>query len=153
MIYNTVDNENYNELFPGCVVFENDLGGRVITFAGSPDVPYNIMNAFGFLNYTRKRQFISLFSKTGQMPAYCTGDEELYCKCAKLRDGRMLSAVFNFGFDPIDKLEMHFEKTPKKITKLSPCGKEEEISFEKGDNGYILSTECNTLDPVILFIE
>ena len=153
MVYNTVDNENYEELFPGCTIFPNELGGRVVTFSGSPDVPYDIMNAFGFLNYTRKKQFISLFSQTEDFPAYCTGDEELYFKCARLCDGRLLCAVFNFGFDPIDVIEMMFEKTPRKITKLTPDGKESEISFEKSDDGYIIDSCCNTLEPVILFVE
>ena len=111
------------------------------------------MNAFGFLSYTRKKQFISLFKNTGNMPAYCIGDEELYFKCASLCDGRLLCAVFNFGFDPMEEIEMYFDTEPKKITKLMPDGKEQQISFTKSENGYIIDSCCNTLEPVILFVE
>ncbi len=153
VIYSTVDNEHYEELFPGCTVFENELCGRVITFAGSPDVPYDIVNAFGFLNYTRKMQFISLLSKTGLMPVCCVGDEELYCKCASLKDGRLMLALFNFGFDDMESIETLLDFSPKKITHLTPNGKEEEVAFSQQNGKYILDLCCNTLEPVILFFE
>lgn len=150
---NTVDGVELEELFPSCITYKNELGGEIITFAGSPDIPFHILDTFSFLNYSRKKQFVSLLKTTGHMPAYCRSDEELYFKCAKMNDGRLMCAVFNLGFDPMECVDMYFEKTPKKITCLMPNGEEKEVNFSIGNEGVTVDCACNTLEPLVIFAE
>ena len=49
-------------LFPGCVYYENERGGRCITFAGTPNTPFYYSYAFSFLNQSRKAQLVKLLS-------------------------------------------------------------------------------------------
>lgn len=153
MTYNTVDYEHFEPLFPGSVIFKNSLGGTVFTFAGSPNTDYNLIEAFSFLNYSRKEQLINMLRKTDELPAYFPGDEEVYLRVADMPDGGLFCAVFNLGLDPIEKLDMVFEKTISKIEKLLPDGTRKEISFMVDGDKYILDTECNTLDPVVIFVK
>ncbi|MBE6625146.1 MAG: hypothetical protein E7622_05820 [Ruminococcaceae bacterium] len=151
-VCNTLDNEIYERLFPGLTVYENDLGGTVAVFAGTPACEFNISQAFSFLNYSRKQQLIKLLGSMGALPAYYPNDEEVYLKVAKNGD-ELLLAVFNIGLDPIDKLEMVFEKTPTSIERLCPNGQREAVSFEIQEGRIVMDIPCNTLDPVIIFVK
>lgn len=85
------------------------------------------------------------------MPAYCRSDEELYFKCAKINDRRLMCAVFNLGFAPMECVDMYFEKTPKKITCLMPNGEEKEVNFSIGNESVTVDCACNTLEPLVIF--
>ncbi len=152
MIYHTVDGINIENLFPGTVIFENELGGKVFTFCGTPKADYNLVDAFSFLNYSRKQQLISMMSKTGELPVYYPDDEEVYLRAADMKDVGLFCAVFNIGTDPIENLRLFLETEPQKIEILDFDGSFREISFIKEGNYYTLNTLCNTLDPVILII-
>ena len=153
MIYNTTDNENFKELFPGAVIFRNSLGGKVLTFAGTPKAEHNIFEAYGFLNYRRKQQIASFLEETDCVPAYFTGDEEVYLKCGETTDGRIMCCVFNLGYDKMESIEMRFKKTPEKIEMLTPDGKFCDVSFTCEEGLCTIDTPCETLLPVILFVK
>lgn len=146
------DKTNYETLFPGSVLYKNSLGGTIVTFSGTPRTNFTISEAFSFLNETRKEQFIDIFKKTGELFVYFPGDEEVYLRAGFLPDGKIICAVFNLGFDPIEKLSLSISTPFSKIEKLTPDGALQEISFTKNEENFILDTPCNTLDPVILFI-
>ncbi len=152
-VYNSVDYENYEPLFPGATIFENELGGRVFVFCGTPVAEFNIVEAFSFLNYSRKEQLIRMLKMTGEMPLYYPGDEEIYLKCADMDDGRVFCAVFNIGLDPIERLQIVCDFEAATFKMLLPNGEEKELDFERDGSTYTLATPCNILDPVILFIE
>ncbi len=153
MIYNTKENENLKELFPGAVIYRNSLGGKVMTFAGSPKAVHNIVEAYAFLNYYRKQQIVSFLKETSCLSAYFTGDEEVYLKCGHTKDGKLICAVFNLGLDKIEKLEMWFEKAPSKIEMLSPDGTLKEVTFSLDGDRWVIDIPCEILIPVILFVQ
>jgi hypothetical protein len=153
MIYNTKDNENFKELFPGAVIYKNSLGGKVMTFAGSPKAEHNIAEAYAFLNYYRKQQIISFLKETAFLPAYFTGDEEVYLKCGHTEEGKLICAIFNLGLDNIEKLEMQFEKAPRKIRMLSADGTLKEVAFSIDGGKCVIDITCETLIPAILLVE
>jgi hypothetical protein len=132
--------------------FKNELGGNVFVFSGTPVAPFRIDTAFSFLTYSRKQQLIELLEKSGELVAYYPNDEEIYLKCADMNDGRVFVAVFNIGFDPIERLEICCGFEAKKFAYLTPSGEEAELDFEYIDGKYVLDIACNTLNPVILFI-
>lgn len=151
MVQNSADKVHYADLFPGVVMFKNSLSGTVITFAGTPDARFGLGPAFSFLSLSRKAQFIDIMKKTGNLPAYYSCDEEIYFRCADTKDGKLFCSVINLGLDPIEQIELYFEKEVSKIEKLMPDGTLKEIAFEKKDDIYIIDSVCNTLEPVIIF--
>lgn len=153
VIYHSVDKENFEHLSPGTTVFKNELGGTAVVFAGTPRAEFNLTQAFAFLNYSRKQQFIRLMKQSGEMPVYYPGDEEVYFRAADMPDGKMLCAVFNIGFDPIEEFELCFESDIKSAHKLMPDGSLKEISFAKRDGSYSFDTVCSPVDPLVIIVE
>ena len=152
-VLNTKDSQEYEELFPGTTIFKNELGGTVITFSGTPKAEFNIVEAFSFLNYSRKLQLINLLKNTGNLPVYFPGDEEVYLKCAKMQNGDTFVAIFNIGLDKIENIELVFEKLPTKIECLLPNGEVKEISFTQNGEKTALEIGAEILTPVILFVK
>lgn len=150
---NTVDDENYEKLFPAVTVYQNSLGGTVITFSGTPVAEFNIVEAFSFLTYSRKQQLVSLLEQTGNLPLYYPGDEEVYLKVAETENGETFVALFNIGLDPIEKLELCCSFEPKTVKILTPNGETEKIPFVFTNGKISLDVGANTLEPVVLFIE
>lgn len=153
MVFHSADNIIFEELFAGSVIYENKLGGKVFTFCGTPKAEYNLVEAFSFLNYSRKQQLIKMLEQTDELPLYYPDDEEVYLKAAQVSDGSLFCAVFNIGTDPIENLKLVIFQKAEKIEQLMPDGTRKEIEFEVFGNEYVLNTPCNTLDPVILFIK
>lgn len=153
-VYTTTDYESYEKLFPGVTGYTNELGGNVFVFCGSPTSEYSISSGtFSFLNYSRKEQLIDILSKTGEMPIYFPGDEEVYLRVADMSENKLFCAVFNLGFDTIDKIELVCDFEAKRFTLLTSDGEEKEIEFDKENNKYILNASVKTLDPVVVFVE
>ena len=150
---NTVDGESYEKLFPAVTVYKNELGGTVITFSGTPVSEFNLVEAFSFLTYSRKKQLIKLLEKTGNLPIYFPGDEEVYLRVAECESGEYLAAVFNIGLDPIENLSLNCQFTPKDVSILTPKGEKEKIPFTFENGKLSLNIEAKTLDPVVLFID
>ncbi|MBO7345346.1 MAG: hypothetical protein J6U92_05355, partial [Clostridia bacterium] len=100
-IYNTVDRVNFEKLFPASTIFDNEIGGRVITFCGTPVSNFNYYEGFAFLNYSRKQQLIKMFTDMGELPIYYYGDEEVYLRVADMKNGDTFVALFNIGLDEI----------------------------------------------------
>ena len=151
-VCNTIDYENYEELFPGVTSFKNELGGTAIVFCGTPVAEFKLDKAFSFLTYSRKKQLIELLKETGELVLYYPNDEEVYLKTADMDDGRAFASVFNIGLDPIERLELVCSFEAEKFELLMPNGDTTEIGFEFTGEKYILDTPCNILEPVILFI-
>jgi hypothetical protein len=152
-VCNTVDYESYETLFPGVTYYENELGGKISVFSGTPVAEFNLVEAFSFLNYTRKAQLINLLKRNGDLPIYCPYDADVYMKAAKMKDGRIFASLFNLSLDTMEKTQIVCDFTPKKISKLMPSGEEKEITFFFENGLCTLDTECKTLDTVVVFIE
>ncbi len=150
-VYNIVGDKK-ERLCPGMVSYENELGGMVFTFCGTPKAPFALGAIFSFLNSSRKAYFAELAKKAGQLPIYHPGDEEIYLKAGTTKDGKLLCAMFNVGFDKIENVELVIEKQVKKIECLGSDGNWLNVDFEVKNGKYITDVECNTLDPVIFLI-
>ncbi len=152
IVYHAVGNEPKETLFPAVTIFENELGGTVFTFCGTPLARYNLVEAFSFLNYSRKQQLISLMKKVGEAPIYFPGDEELYLRVAEMPDGGMFCSLMNISTDPIEKIELVCEKNVNKVEMLTKTGERCNVIFEQNGENLIIKTGCGVLDPVVLFI-
>lgn len=151
-VCNTVDYINYENLFPGCTVYKNELGGNIIVFCGTPVADFHLDTAFSFLTYSRKLQLIDMIKCLGKLPIYFPGDEEVLFKAARMTDGRHLCAIFNTGFDRIEKLKLCCDFDAKEFSMLMPDGTEKAVDFSCDGDLYTLDVPCYTLEPVIIFV-
>ena len=149
-VIHSLDNINIEYLFPGVTEYKNELGGTVYVFCGTPNTKYDITTAFSYLNYSRKLQLADLIRKSGRLPVYFPGDEEVYFRCANMDNGDIFAAMFNIGLDKIENVELCIEKDISKISMLNPDGEWIDVEFKKQDNKYILSVDCEILIPLIL---
>ena len=149
-VYHLHDGKDIIPLFPGCVYFENEKGGKCITFAGTPKAEFHYTQAFSFLNQSRKAQLINLLSRTGNLPLYYVGDEEVYFRYATGEDGCGYAFLFNIGTDPIEEIVLQSDHPVKQILALSPNGKWQEISFVNENGRLALNLSAITLMPVVL---
>lgn len=139
-------------LFPGVTRFENALGGEVIVFCGSPDMPFSYATAFSLLNETRKKQFVEILSKRGHLPVYYPGDVDVYLRAGTLDNGESLCAVFDTGFDALDELELVCQKPVAQIQKLNPDGTRCDCDFSQEGTLVRVSETVYPYTPLILFI-
>ncbi len=152
-IYNTVDQENYEYLFPGATVFKNELGGTVITFAGTPVAEFNLIEAFSFLTYSRKQQLIELLNGVKELPVYYPGDEDVYLKVADMPNGDTFVALFNISLDTIENVELVCDFEASGFEMLLPDGSTKSVDFTCESNVYTLNIDAKTLDPVVVFVK
>ena len=151
-VFHTVDKTNLDRLFPGVTMYRNRLGGTAYVFCGSPKANYNIIEAFSFLNQTRKQQLVKVLKSACRPYVYYPNDEEVYFRAAKIDDGNLFCAVFNIGLDPIERLELVCSEKITAVSVLTPEGTRKSVSFERSSGRYLLDLPCRTLEPVILYI-
>ncbi len=141
-----------NKLFPGVTRYENSLGGEVIVFAGTPDMPFKYFTAFSMLNETRKKQFISILSKRGHLPVYYPGDVDVYIRAGYLTNGELFTAVFNTSFDSLDETPLVCKQKVAKIEKLNSNGERVPCKFITDGERVTVFEEVLPHTPLILFI-
>ena len=147
------DGKTYLPLFPGVTVYENPLGGHSVVFSGTPRAFFNHVEAFSFLNESRKLQLIEILCECGHLPVYYPDDAEVYLKAALTEDGNLFCAFVNIGLDPIEKITLVPDRKIARIKKLQEDGTYEDCSFEDKNGTLILDSAAATLDPVILILE
>lgn len=153
LCYHVADGITKEPLFPGCTIYKNELGGTAIVFCGNVRTMFNFVQAFAFLNETRKRQLIRLLGEHGDLPVYYPDDAEVYLKTADCPDGSTFVAFFNVSLDMIEEITLCADFEPKSIECLNPDGKRVPCEF-KIENGVItVSRAADTLDPQILFLK
>lgn len=153
MSYNIPDGKTLVPLFPASVSYENELGGRVLTFSGRAKTEFVYTQAFSFLDENRKKQFVNFLEETGNLPVYYPDDAEVYLKVADAPRGETFVAFFNIGLDPIENITLNTKRPVTKIEMLNSDGKREDISFEKDGETLTLDLPAFTLNPVILFLK
>ena len=152
VVYHAIGKAPKETLFPAVTIFENELGGTVFTFCGTPLADYNLTQAFSFLSYSRKRQLVSLMRKVGMGEIYYPGDEEMYMKLADMPDGGTFVSLINISTDPIDEIELYCEKKISRLEALSKNGERCEVSFRQDGARLFIEKDCGVLNPVILFM-
>ncbi len=147
------DGKDKISLFPGVSSFENELGGTVYVYCGTPDTKFWYTEAFSFLNESRKLQFIDLLKRTGNLPVYYKGDEEVLLRAANI-DGsdELFCCLFNIGLDPIEEIELGIEKDVQSVSMLCCDGSRKELEFTKIKDGIIVKKAADIHNPVVLFL-
>lgn len=141
-------------LSPAVTLLPRGKGKNTVVFAGTPDAEHNYMEGFAFLNESRKRQFIDIFSRAGALPIYYDGDEEVLLRAGKIRDGRLLAHFLNLGYDPLDELDVALDFTPSEIAYLDPDGGEVSLDFEMTECGGVkVFSELSPMYPLVLLIK
>ncbi|MBE6761118.1 MAG: hypothetical protein E7551_02415 [Ruminococcaceae bacterium] len=140
-------------LFPASTLYKNSLGGAAIVFGGDANTKFHYTTAFGFLNETRKNQFIELLKAYGDLPVYTPDDDEIYLKAADMPDGSLFCALFNVSLDPVDNIRLCLDKKPSKISFLDLDGEFKEVTFKAENGEYILEKRADIITPVILKVE
>ena len=152
-VYHLRDGKYRDIMFPGVTLYENELGGTAVVFAGTSsfDIKWNV--AFGVLNESRKRQLIGILTDLGSLPIYYPGDAELLMKAARMNDGSLFCVVLNMSIDTLEELELSTERNVKEILRLAPNGEYETVSFERRGDGLILPITVMPFDPIVLIIK
>jgi hypothetical protein len=151
-VAHSVDKVHFEDLFPGTTIFENELGGKVFLFCGTPKAEFHISFAFSFLNYSRKQQLIRMLDETGELTVYYPDDEDVYLRVADMEDGGTFCAIFNLSCDPIEDTKLVCKKKIGKIERLCPDGTTEIVPFTCDGEEYTLSLTCEHLYPVVLLM-
>ena len=143
---------NLESICPAATRLKNDLGGEVLVFNGTPDMPYLYHSAFSLLNETRKNQFIKILSEKNHIPLYYPEDGEVYVRAGHLENGEIMAAFFNIGLDQLEDTPFVCNKEVNKIEKLNPDDTRSECKFTVEDGVVRVDEVMNTLIPVVLFI-
>ena len=151
--YRPIDGEK-KKLSPAVTLLDRGEGKISVVFCGTPDAEHNYMEGFAFLNESRKHQLVDIFARAGALPVYYDGDEEVILRAGRLKDGRLLAAFINLGYDPLDTFELVCDFVPTEITYLTPDGKEEKIDFTASENGRVsINAELLPMYPLVLFMK
>ncbi len=144
----------FKPLSPAVTVLERGDGRLSVVYAGTPDAEHTYTEGFSFLNESRKRQFVELLSRAGALPIYYEGDEEVLLRAGRIKDGRLLAAFINLGYDPLFELDIVTDFVPKEISYLAPDGSEIKLDFVLGTDGKVkVMTELLPMYPLVLLIK
>lgn len=152
MVYHVPDGRTKEPLFPGVTVYKNPLGGRSVVFCGTPKAQFNIVEAFSFLNESRKAQLVRLLKECGCLPVWYPGDAEVYLRAGRCPDGSILCAIFNLGFDMLEEIELCTEGGVDRVERLTCEGVRVPCVHRAVNGRIIVETSAFALEPVILFL-
>ncbi len=153
-VFHVPDGKTKEPLFPGVTSFVNELGGTTVTFCGTPKAKFHYLEAFSFLNYSRKQQMAELLCACGQLPVWYTGDTEIYLRAADIVGSEeQLVAVFNISLDPLDEIDFGTDREITSVERLCPDGSRAPCTFWKTARGITVDAPAPILDPVILFLK
>ncbi|MBO4344202.1 MAG: hypothetical protein J5833_00505 [Victivallales bacterium] len=94
---------------PGSLYFENELGGKVVTtaifygFRGDVGT-HDPFGCYGVFNETRKRQYLDFMSRLTELELYHDGDAEVMLRYALNADGSRIVYVYNAGLDVLEEM-------------------------------------------------
>ena len=151
-VYHLRDGVHKDVLFPGVTSYQNELGGTVVVFAGESTFGFNLIEAFGFLNESRKAQLAQILRDLNALPVYYPGDAEVLMKAAKMKDGRLFCAILNMSLDLLEEMPLSVDGNVTEVCRLTCNGDYESISFQKEGDHILLDTCAQVFDPVILVI-
>jgi len=152
MVFHIPDGRTKEALFPGVTVYDNPLGGRSVVFSGTPKAQFNIVEAFSFLNESRKAQLVRLLKDCGCLPVWYPGDAEVYLRAGRCPDGSLMCAVFNLGYDVLEEIELCAEGAVGRVERLDCSGARVPCGHRIEGGRIVIETPANALDPVILFL-
>ena len=134
-------------------LYKNELGGTAVVFAGNTEFPYNLVDAFGYLDEARKQQLVTILEDMGVLPVYYPDDAEVLMKAARMKDGRLLCAILDMSLDVLETVPLVIHRDVTSIKRLMSDGSYKDVAFEKEGDRYTLATTAGVFDPVVLVIE
>lgn len=137
-------------LFPAVALFEKGDGSFTVTFAGTPKAQFNYMEAFAFLNETRKDQLVSLMKKAGALPVYSDSDSEIMLRAWTLPDGDLLVGQWNLSWDVHPECSLVTERAVCAVRRLLSDGTWAPVPFDTEGERTVISVEMRPLDPIVL---
>ena len=149
-MYHVPDGQTKEVLFPGTTVYKNPCGGTTIVFSGTPLTKFNILEAFAFLNESRKLQLIRLLKETGNLPVYCPGDDEIFLRAGEMNNGDMFAAVVNVGLDTVEELQFVTKKAFSQVEMLHTDGAFRDCEFGRVGDLVTVKVSATVLEPVVL---
>lgn len=152
-VYHSIDKVNFEDLFPGVTVYKNELGGTAVVFCGTPITEFTYLQAFSFLNESRKLQLVKILTECGVLPIYYNSDEEVYLRAARMKDGNMFLTLFNIGLDPIEEIELVCLEEVKSVMLLSADGEWHSAEFETDGERLTVKVPIYTLNPVAVILK
>ena len=116
-----------NRVVPGSVLFENSLGGKILTVAFNSDEHFSLRAGM-----PRKNWMIYLLDHLDPETAQGSilNDTPVMSIKRKAADNSTLLMVCNLGYDPIEKLEIKLDKA-EKIELLNEKGKWVSVDFKR----------------------
>ena len=152
LYYNDFE-KGFIDLGIGTAEYENEFGGKVAVFCGTPNGESTYIQGYSFLNYARKRQFIEMLKWFNEPLIYYKGDENVYLKTGTLKDGKNLTSIINLCYDEIENFSLVYPTKPQKVSFIDGDGsiKEIPLTYENGEIKTGLTLYC--LDALILIIE
>ena len=134
---------NFKIISPASTFFENELGGKV--FVVGSTIGDTRLNTY--TRYPRKAFMLNVFNHIDTFAYWYPYDAEMYVKSGTLKDGSEVVGLFNFGWDPLDVIELGFSKEPKEILMLNIKGQWEKVEFLVKKNKKVLAIK-KRLEPM-----
>ena len=153
MVHTNASTGEYEKLFPAVTSFKNSLGGRVIVFSGTPNMPFKYFTAFSLLCETRKKQFVNILGEDDLLPVYYTEDAEVYLRAGYLPGGEIMAAVFNLSLDGLEDIPLYSKKALRGVEYLNERGEREPLGFTEKDGVYRIKMKLPAATPAILFLK
>ena len=128
------DCKNLKVISPASTLFENELGGKV--FVVGSYIGGSHWNTY--TRYPRKAFMLNVLNYIDAFAYWYPYDAEMYVKSGTLKDGSEVLGLFNFGWDPLEEIELGFSKEPKSVKMLNLKGEWENIEFKVEKDKQIL---------------
>ena len=152
VIHRDASTEEVKNLFPGVTLFCNRLGGRVVVFSGTPDMPFSYHTAFSMLNETRKSQIVKIMNDAALLPCYYPEDAEVYLRAGHLPGGEIMAALFNLSQDALDDIPLWVENEVSRVEIIDECGERRNVEFTKDGNVIRVKTALCAMTPAVLIL-
>lgn len=151
--YHLKDGKDKIPLFPTATLYENSLGGTVVTLAGSTIFDRGLAEGFRFLCEGRKNFLAGLLSELSALPAYYPDDAEAMVVAARLTDGSLMVVAIDTSLDEIENFPIATELDVKEIRRLLPSGEYEKVGFKKAGDRIETNITLKPYDPQIFILK
>jgi len=130
---------------PGTVFYHNALGGYVCTSAFHQNIVY------AQLLESRNKWYLEVLDKLNgsKLPAVCTDQQEVMLLSREYADGKQLLFIANLNFDDLEELTFRFAVPPAGISRLTPEGNWENVSFKCRGDEVIIERSLKCYDTEI----
>ena len=133
---------------PSATYFENELGGKVAVF-GSEPTHGRFME---YMRYPRKDFLLKVFNAVAPFSFWYPYDAEVFVQTGTQRDGSEFVCVYNFGWDPLDEIELGFSREPKSVKILGADGEFADAKFAVSGGVLKVKRKLEPMYPVFLKI-